>query len=162
MGLALPKSKTSQRDIKFLIWCGLGWASNLFSLTVVCRMFHHHHHPAPHHVILRNVKASDTPSLETLHSRGYHFVVYLAPEFRQEKHFYLKIPCSQISLPFYWNFHRDPWSSQVRKPGHSALTLQLPWDSTCLIPLSGGMALWAVSHLDLSLFLPILWHSLSS
>lgn len=76
--------------------------------------------------------ASDNSTSETIYSRGSYLVVHLAPEFRQEKHFYLKALCSWMHLPFYCHFSREWWPSQVRKPGHSGLALQLPGDSTCL------------------------------
>lgn len=74
--------------------------------------------------------ASENSTLETVYSRG-SYLVHLAPEFRQEKHFYLKALCSRMLLPFYCHFTREWWPSQVRQPGHSGLALQLPWDSPC-------------------------------
>ena len=62
--------------MKFPPWVLLewGWPTKLFFL-VVC-------HGTPG-FIPRNVMSSDISWLETLHSRGSHFVVCLAPEFGQ-------------------------------------------------------------------------------
>lgn len=74
--------------------------------------------------------ASDNSLLETVHHRGSHCVVHLAPELRQGKHFYLEGLCIWIPLPFYCHCPRQWWPPQMRKPGHSGFTLQLPWDTT--------------------------------
>lgn len=107
----------------FFIGFEWGWPTNFFFL-VVC-------HGTPG-VIPRNVMASDNSSLEIVRSRGSHFLVHLAPEFRQEKDFYLKALCV-VEFPclFIATFHREWWwPPQMRKPGHSGLALQLPWNST--------------------------------
>lgn len=92
--------------------------------------------------------ASDNSSLKIVHCRGSCFIVHLAPEFRQENKFYLMALWSWIPLPFYCHFHREWWPPQTRRPGYSGFVLQLPWDSTWLFPLSGGLVFWAISHLS--------------
>lgn len=110
--------KWTEEILSFLTGSEWGWPTNFFFLGVC--------HGAPG-VIPRNVMASDNSSMEIVHRRGSHFVVHLAPELRQGKHFYLETLCIWIPLPFYCHRHSDSlprWGSQ-----DTGLTLQLPWDS---------------------------------
>lgn len=100
--------------------------------------------------------ASDNSSLEIVHRRGSHFVVHLAPELRQGKHFYLEALCIRVPLPLCCHCHGQWWPPHTRKPGHSGLALQLPWDSTWPGSSFWGLVFWAVSPMSLVHFLPTL------
>lgn len=89
--------------------------------------------------------ASDISLLETVHSRGLHFVVHLAPELRQEKYFYLKALWSSIPLPFYCHFHRE-----VASPSEEARTLW-PCPPAALGQYSAWFLFLGVWHSELNL-----------
>ena len=138
--------------IQFLTGSEWGWPTKFFFLGVC---------PGAPGVTPRNVMASDISLLEIVHRRGSHFVVHLAPELKQEKHFCLKALCIWIPLPFYCHCHRQWRPPQMRKPGHSGLALSCHGTVLGLIPPSGELVFWTISHMCLIYFFPTLWHFFS-